>query len=292
MDRPIPKPTLINHVLDWTWENYRTAFVLGTGAIVMALHAAFGGGRTELWLGAWGAVLALGAALEPCVNPHNEIVGHALWRGSDRLPRIALTFDDGPWPPYTEGILDVLRREGVPASFFVVGRQARRYPELIRRMKQEGHLVGNHTESHRNLLFSLPEVSRTQIEQGAKSIEEVLGEAPVWFRPPWGMRAPWTLRQVVNANQRTALWTICPRDWQRPGPDSIVHRILKTARPGNIVLLHDGNGDRSQTVQALPEVIRGLRQLGYQFATVEEMARDLEALGQTPETQAPPARPA
>ena len=176
---------------------------------------------------------------------------------------VALTFDDGPWPGTTEQILTILARLHAPATFFVIGRQAEQYPALVRREAAAGMAVGTHTFSHPEHFGRLPMKGiRAEIAKGRKALER-LGVRPVGFRPPGGAASPTVLAAAERLGWRTVLWTVDPLDWQ-PGvtPDQIVRRVLAAARPGAIILLHDGGGDRSATVAALPDIINGLRRLG------------------------------
>ncbi len=253
-------------------EEYRQAYVLGTGLLALGLWAADPQGRAGLGLGAWILALALGALLEPCVDVASQRYGRVLSRGPADRSVLALTFDDGPAPPHTDRILEVLAREKVPAAFFCLGRDAARHPELVRRMQREGHLVGSHTQNHANLLFCLPGRSRREILEGQASMARILGQEPRWFRPPFGMRTPWTVRQARDLGMTTALWSNCPRDWQLPGAEVLARRVVDRARPGDVVLLHDGGGDRSQTVQALEILIPELRRKGFEFVRLDALA--------------------
>jgi peptidoglycan/xylan/chitin deacetylase (PgdA/CDA1 family) len=257
---------------DWVHENYRLAYVLGTGALALAAWAVVPEASPFWSLGAWGTALALGAILEPGVHVESQLYGPVLSRGRTDRAVLALTFDDGPCPPHTSRILDVLAREKVQATFFCLGREVRRHPELVRRMVREGHLVGTHTENHCNLLFSTPGRSHREILEGRRSLALVMGQEPEWFRPPYGMRPPWTLNQARNLGMTTALWSNCPRDWQRPGAEVLARRVVDRARPGDVVLLHDGGGDRSQTVRALEILIPELRRKGLGFVRLDALA--------------------
>ncbi len=256
---------------DWVYENYQASFVLGTGLLALGAWLADPRHRARRALGGWAAALALGAALEPCVNVRSQACGPVLAQGRTAQRVLALTFDDGPSVPETAGILDVLREEGVPATFFCVGRQVRRHPELVQRMAVEGHLVGTHTENHVNLLTCGPERSRREIEGGIRTLTGVLGTPPEWFRPPYGMRYPWTLAQARSLGLATALWSNCPRDWQSPGAEVLACRVVERLCPGDVVLLHDGGGDRSQTVQALRLLIPRVRERGYRFVRLDAL---------------------
>lgn len=258
-------------VRDWVYENYRASYVLGTGALALMGYLCDPKKRKGLALGGYAAALAVGLALEPCVNVEDQRYGPSMSRGRFTKRCVALTFDDGPHGGNTPAILDVLAEEKVPATFFCVGANALRHPKLVRRMVAEGHLVGSHSYSHRNLLFTTPAQSKDEIAAGARALEKVTGTRPVWFRPPYGMRYPWTLLQARAAGMSTVLWSNCPRDWQCPGYKVIVRRVLDSILPGDIVLLHDGGGDRSQTVRALRLLIRALRMHGYSFVRVDKL---------------------
>jgi len=266
-------------VRDWVHENYQASFVLGTGLMALGAWLVDPRRRGTRALGAWAAALALGAALEPCVNVRSQTYGPVLSRGWTDQRVLALTFDDGPSVPETAMILDLLREEGVSATFFCVGAQVRRHPDLVRRMAAEGHLVGTHTENHVNLLACGPERSRREIQEGVRSLSRVLEAPPEWFRPPYGMRYPWTLAQARSLGLATALWSNCPRDWQTPGAEVLARRVLDHLGPGDVVLLHDGGGDRSQTVQALRQLIPQVRERGYRFVRVDELQESGPASG-------------
>ncbi|HZD02371.1 MAG TPA: polysaccharide deacetylase family protein [Actinomycetes bacterium] len=177
---------------------------------------------------------------------------------------VALTFDDGPWPGTTERVLAVLARLRAPATFFVVGRQVERHPALVRGELTAGMAVGTHSYSHPQPFGRLPAARiRDEIARGRRTLDR-LGVRPVGFRPPGGAASPAAVAAARSLGYRTVLWDVDPDDWQ-PGvtPDQIVARVLSAARPGAVVLLHDGGGDRSATVAALPAIIDGLRRLGF-----------------------------
>ncbi|MER6214333.1 polysaccharide deacetylase family protein [Streptomyces sp. NPDC001674] len=211
--------------------------------------------------------------------------GAALSHGSRACREVALTFDDGPLPPYTGQVLDVLERYGVPATFFCVGMNARGHPEELARMREQGHEVANHTWSHP----FLPELTRPELHEQLQRTQEAVAEAtggptPTLFRPPYGARTPEVLGWLADTGSRVVLWDVAPDDWTMPGAGTIARLILDAVRPGSVVLLHDGGGDRSQTVAALPTVIERLLADGYRFVTVG---------GLTPDPAGPslPARP-
>lgn len=184
---------------------------------------------------------------------------------------VALTFDDGPWPESTERILDILAKEKVPATFFVVGKRVAKQPGLVRRMVREGHLVANHTEDHRVLTLADRNTVRRQIRQGANSIKAVTGKWPRWFRPPGGYLDPVVLDEARKANERLVLWSVDPQDWRRPRWKKLAAQVIEETEPGGVVLLHDGGGDRTATVKALLRIVPRLKRKGYRFVTLDEL---------------------
>jgi len=186
------------------------------------------------------------------------------------VPEVALTFDDGPNPPYTGQILGILARYQVPATFFCVGLQASAHPADIAGMAAAGHGLGNHTWSHP----FLPDLTRAQLAEQLDRTDEAVSRAagggePGLFRPPYGSRSPDVLRWLGERGSPIALWDVDPSDWARPGAAVIAGRVLTQARPGTIILMHDGGGDRSQTVAALPLVIEGLLDRGFRFTRAD-----------------------
>jgi peptidoglycan-N-acetylglucosamine deacetylase len=182
---------------------------------------------------------------------------------------VALTFDDGPWPHTTQQMLTILAQRQAPATFFVVGRQVERYPELVRREVAAGMALGSHSYSHPQPFNRLPVARiRDEITRGRRTLVP-LRIHPVGFRPPGGAASPAVAAAAQEFGDRTVLWSVDPADWQ-PGvtANQLVQRVLAAARPGAIVLLHDGGGNRSATVAALPAIIDGLRRLGLTLTVV------------------------
>ncbi|MDB4882454.1 MAG: polysaccharide deacetylase [Gemmatimonadetes bacterium] len=191
--------------------------------------------------------------------------------GDDRV--VSITFDDGPNPHATPRILDVLRAEGVSATFFVLGRHAERWPELVRRAALEGHQLGNHGYFHRKLHRRSPAYVRDDLTRGTEQIVRASGVRPALFRAPHGFRSPWVTPIAASLGQRTVGWTLGVFDSARPGADVIATRAIEGMHAGSILLLHDGDGydpdgDRMQTAEALPRIIEGLRGRGFRFTTL------------------------
>ncbi len=186
---------------------------------------------------------------------------------------VALTFDDGPWPGHTEAILDILAEHEVHATFFPIGYLVERYPDVARRMVDEGHSIGNHTYGHPILTrVPLEAVTREMIE-GNRAIRDVTAVTPTWFRPPGGAIDSKIMRESERLGMKVVMWDVDPQDWRRPGTQVMLDRLLAEIKPGSVVLLHDGGGDRSQTVELLPPLIEELKERGYVFLTIDELVR-------------------
>jgi len=198
-----------------------------------------------------------------------------LYSGNASLPEIALTFDDGPNPYYTPLILSILQKYNVKATFFCIGRQVAAYPALVKQEYNAGHVIGNHSWSHPDMALLSSASIRLQLVSTSNVILEVTGVQPIFFRPPYGIMSVPVLTQAYHLGLTTVIWNDEARDWQLPGASVIVNRILGLARDGAIMLLHDGGGNRSQTVAALPYIIRGLRSGGFQLVTIAQMMQDL-----------------
>ena len=193
---------------------------------------------------------------------------------------VALTFDDGPDPTWTPRILDILRREHVPATFFVIGRHAEAFPHLVRREAADGHLIGNHTWSHPDLATTSKVFADAEMVGTGALIETLTGKRPRLMRFPYGAEtdsdgAGGGEQDAAGVAKRFGLdvigWNDDSLDWTTPGTSAIVSRTEAGAREHTVVLMHDGGGDRSQTVAALPTVIRDLKARGYIFTTPDRM---------------------
>lgn len=191
-----------------------------------------------------------------------------LRRGDGEKPIVSLTFDDGPNPDTTPRVLEALRQEGVPATFFLIGSEVERYPELARQVVAEGHAVGNHTWHHFYLNHLDAGSTASEMEITSRVIEKVTGARPRWFRPPGGTYSPDVLHSARGLGQRVVLWSQDSRDWTGPGQAAIRRRVLADLRPGAVILLHDTS---PQTAAVLASLVREIKARGYRFVPLEEL---------------------
>lgn len=192
------------------------------------------------------------------------------WHGSKE---VALTFDDGPWPKSTEAVLAQLAAAQAKATFFMLGTQVKGRPELAREVLDAGMEIGDHSYSHKLLARAKHRTITREISWGASAIENAVGVRPVWYRPAGGSKNAFVLREAKRLKLRVVFWTIDPHDYRRPGARVIARRVLDNVRPGSVVLMHDGWGDRAQTVAALGLILKGLRARGYDMVTLSRLHR-------------------
>ena len=193
--------------------------------------------------------------------------------GTPRKAEVALTFDDGPGP-YTPAVLDVLERYRVHATFFIIGRMLQYFGESARRELRDGDVLGDHTETHPPMAeLSAHEQYEELFEQAAR-VELEGAPRPDLFRPPYGSFDATTMAQLAKLHMLMVLWSVDTDDYQQPGVAAIVQRALAGAHPGAIILMHDAGGTRSETVEALPIIIRALRARGLKPVTVPQLLAD------------------
>lgn len=190
------------------------------------------------------------------------------WRAAAETRRIALTFDDGPDPVYTPQLLDGLQKRGVKASFFVTGQAAEAYPDLIRRMDEEGHLIGNHTYSHLQLNGKNREQFKEELVKTNGIIREITGKEPIFVRPPYGS---WDKKFETELSMFPVLWTIDPLDWCSDDASCVTGKVLAKVKENSIILMHD---EYASSVTAALAIVDALSGQGYEFVTVEELLFD------------------
>ena len=196
-------------------------------------------------------------------------------RGPADQRAVALSFDDGPDPVFTPQVLDILAQFGAQATFFVIGKRAERYPEIIRAIADAGHEVGNHTYGHRPLWLLSPQQTRREIDRCAHGLTTILGEPPRYFRPPWGRLNLEAVRHSARVRQQRALWSLRGEGWlPLANPEMIVRIVARQLHPGTIIDLHDGGGlphTPARMAAALPGLLRLIRERGYRCLTLSDL---------------------
>lgn len=247
----------------------RVVHLLGTSTTIPVL------------LGAVSAGSVLAALAHGAFFPGSRVFGEVVSRGTPGGPAVALTFDDGPCPGPTDAVLDILREHGATGAFFVIGRYARRHPDLLRRMHQEGHLVCNHSHDHSRLgMFRWAGYWREQIGRCDGAIAESLGTA--WdtqcklFRPPMGFKTPRMIRAARRLGYTVVTWSVRSRDGIETNPDRVVRAVSPRARGGDVILFHDGSDPASHrkghaVVGALPRVIEELRARSLEISRLDHL---------------------
>lgn len=215
--------------------------------------------------GAYGYIHGVGGELKWAQTTVDEAEGP---EEPMEIRRIALTFDDGPHPRYTQQLLDGLKERGVHATFFVTGEHAELHPDIIRRMQEEGHLIGNHTYSHMQLRKSNREVFKEELIRTNEILEGITGQEVVYVRPPYGS---WDKSFEQELNMFPVLWTVDPLDWCSSNVDRITEKIVGKVEENDIILLHDYY---DTSVEAALKAVDELLEQGYTFVTVEEILFD------------------
>jgi peptidoglycan/xylan/chitin deacetylase (PgdA/CDA1 family) len=204
-----------------------------------------------------------------------KVLSHGAFvaRGGDEKREIALTFDDGPGP-YTPKVLIALNRLRVKATFFVIGQQERRFHAALIAEGRRGHVIGDHTETHPHIGSLAPADQYRELLLPSEQLAAYGLPRPLLFRPPYGSYDAATFKELRRLGMLMVLWTVDSQDYRRPGVGQIVDRVVGGARPGAIMLLHDGGGDRSQTVKAIPKIVTRLRAKHYHLVTLPRLLAD------------------
>ena len=214
-------------------------------------------------------------AIPTQVRVHAPMLNYPLFNGNTRIREIALTFDDGPNPYYTPQVLAILQQFGVKATFFDVGYLVADYPNIVRQEYHQGNIVANHSWSHPELTYFSEQGIKSQLTSTTNIIQATIGVKPSFFRPPYGAINNTVLAQARNLHYTTVMWDGSAEDWNLPGVNVIVSKTLYYARNGAILLLHDGGGNRAETVAALPIIINDLKSRGFRFVTIQQLVDDL-----------------
>ena len=200
-----------------------------------------------------------------CLSDVIKIKYESVSASSAEKKKVAITFDDGPNPDYTPDLLKGLKERGVSATFFLLGKEVEKYPELVEQMHAEGHLFGTHSYEHVNLCNLTDEKAIEQVDKTNALIEKITGERPQFIRPPYGC---WKKNLDYKTSMIEVLWDVDPLDWKTGNSDVVVSRVLKNVEEGDIILLHDAS---ASSVKAALSIIDKLQEDGYLFVTVDEI---------------------
>lgn len=219
--------------------------------------------------------LAGGAEALNRTGAHSAALPNILYySGPKQRKLVALTFDDGPDVVFTSKILDILKQNGVKATFFLVGTRAEAHPEIVRRIAAEGHAVGNHTWDHHSLARMTPDQIKAEVLNNDQALSTIIGYHPSLFRPPYGLASPLIVQEVGSLGCKVIDWSVDTRDWAGTSPKRIMKYVRKEVRPGAIVLMHSAGGRNEKltnTVTVLPQIISLLKTQGYTFVTVPQL---------------------
>ena len=184
---------------------------------------------------------------------------------------VALTFDDGPHPYKTDKILDVLKKYGVKATFFVIGENVEQCPDILKRISNEGHEIGNHTYDHKSIYKLQSDTLLDSVRKCEESIYRITGKKPILFRPPEGYLNDAIALSMYHAGYDVILWRVDTYDWKGRSATDIYKTVLNSAKCGDIILMHDYVSRSSHTAEALDMIIPALIDKGYKFVTVSQL---------------------
>lgn len=202
------------------------------------------------------------------MNMREEETSETMASASSMDKKIAITFDDGPNPDYTEMLLEGLKERGVSATFFLLGKEVEMYPEIVEDIHEDGHLIGTHSYEHVNLKNLSDAAAIEQVDKTNAAIYEITGEYPEYIRPPFGC---WKCNLDYETEMIEVLWDVDPLDWKTSNSDVITKRVVDKVQENDIILLHDAS---ESSVKAAFKIIDELKKEGYTFVTVDEILFD------------------
>lgn len=196
-------------------------------------------------------------------------------RADTEVKVVALTYDDGPYPPYTNQLLDILGRYQVKATFFEIGRNIEKHPEIVPMIVARGDELANHSYSHKDMMFKPREFLLSEIEKTDKLLQELgVKQDSISFRPPFGRRFVVLSYLLSQMHKKQIMWDVNSQDYEKTlTVEDIANRVIDNVRSGSIVVMHDGGGDRSRTVAATQIIVKALLSKGYEFKTVSELLK-------------------
>jgi len=229
------------------------------------------------------ALAAASAAAYQSMAPSGQWYGRTFTRLPRSSKKLALTYDDGPNETFTLQLMDVLAKHDVKATFFSIGRYAEQKPEIVRELVKAGHVVGNHTHTHPQLIFQTETQVRIQLSACQHVLTDILGQPVQLFRPPYGARRPAVLKIARELGLEPIMWSVTCYDWKPTTAERIEQNAIRQIRGGDVILLHDGGhvkmgADRSQTAAATDRLITRYKNEGYEFVTIPQMLKKTDRL--------------
>lgn len=215
------------------------------------------------------------------LNKRKNKTGLIYYHGNQDIKKIALTFDDGPSAIYTEQILDILGKYNAKATFFVIGKNVKKHPEVIKKIVQQGHEIGNHSFSHPDMFIKTFGQIYSQLVMTEEAISDAVEYQPRLFRPPYGVDKRAVFKVIKRKGYVIIRWSASGKDWDSNNPQKIAERVINSTKNGTIILLHDGRRTKPKpncqaTVDALPIIIEDLQAKGYEFVTVSELLEHVD----------------
>lgn len=221
-------------------------------------------------------IIAIISILLLCAHINAQENNRAVYSSNAKeKKKIAITFDDGPHPINTPKILNILKENNVKATFFVIGVNAKNYPDALSLVKENGHEIGNHTYSHNVIKGKSDKKIKKEVLDTEKEIEDIVGEKTSLLRPPCGLYDEKTVDFAVENGYKVVLWNIDTHDWAHSSTSSIVATVVENVKGGDIILFHDYISGENNTIEALKLIIPKLKSLGYEFVTVSELLQNL-----------------
>lgn len=207
-------------------------------------------------------------------NPRLRLYSEYQKLGTDKF--IALTFDDGPSPESTDQVLNILSEAAIKATFFVVGKNVRKYPALLKKTASAGHLIANHSNKHSYIMALTPKLILADVEATSSAVKEVIGRRPNYYRPPYGFRTPWGAKAIHDTGYSIVTWNNMTYDYFGLSGKRIIRSIIKRSRAGGIIVLHDGREGLAipgyaNMLEALPQIIKSLKLQGYTFVKIDDL---------------------
>lgn len=194
-----------------------------------------------------------------------------LWRGSYDSNEVFLTFDDGPHPVHTPFLLSILKKYGIRATFFLKGLNILKYPGIVRKIHEEQHAIGNHGFSHQKGWFQKKRIILKEIHRSEEALKEIIGQKSVWYRPPYGQFDCRFKRILKKSNYRMVLWSLLSYDFQETDHSRLIRRVISHLHPGAILVFHDNHLNTPVLLNALPEMIQKIMDMGYRFENLDSL---------------------